>query len=1006
MFVEHFRPLHLNTDADDASMELGQYTLLENGRTMSAEQKGTLESIRGTVELPNLETYQGGKCIGSFAQGGRMVAFFTKVNQLLVALYENGSWRSVAASFSLGSISRIGGVAMVENSVYFTIDQGYREAFTFQIGPGITTINVNSTAIKRPPFRPSIASRSTLSSQKVNLIGLDSYQFTYRYVYKDKGVSAFSPLSDLYPGDALYDINNTRNMYRVSTFSDSTILPELDFIEVGYMKNNDGQINIFARVDAPSSGNVVFFTGTEQTYTVDPLEANQTFVPFPRARQMAHIEGRNFFADLEYNYNLGSLTSDWLMGSELVGPANTDMYNVARGGSQFRIGAILYDEYMRSVGVVSDDLYAAPVSTAASSAAEMTGYDGSNMYRPLPTVTMRNIPSWAKYFQFAQTKDTSADVYVQTTVNFFMYLREADSATAFNGLLVNIQGKAFWNRLGPTQTWPFNLLYLQVPDNLPITPEKGMYVKMLSGNTAKGQTRPILDVIGNWVVVEDFGVNMKTETALGWFVEIYKPSLVTNELFYPVGPVVPVSGTTQTFKNVLPGQDHLIRTGDKPSTRYILPELKPDDDEDDKLLYGVVSKPLLAVFTPTPIFTSRGETTVVERQSIEDGKKQYRYSIQGGYSFDYTKIAFSGGRPTTKIYRPGAESLPTGIAFTNPYVAGSNINGLSTMRSVDREILPTNRGRIRKLAVVGGVLLAVHEQATTSVYIGEGFVRQGDDGIFAKTEGVIGDDRELQGSAGTIHPDSFQEMDEQAFWWCDDKGMVIRYTNAGLYAIGNNLMRQYFKSKAGKYRGKNVIGMIDSDRQQYILQFPAITGVPAHAIALHIPSERWEAYYDYADSRGVWPEHHAYLGADVFSWTGGRFYQHHKGEYLKLFGVNKTRRLVIPVTIDPNLQMRYLNLHMKIDQLTHLTEGAAVEYETSTNQRSISLVQEETREGEVSYLPIQFDTANGIGSTDNQLWNGEQLRGTTIIVKHDFRGNSVNRLKDMALVFTPANYTR
>jgi len=123
-------------------------------------------------------------------------------------------------------------------------------------------------------------------------------------------------------------------------------------------------------------------------------------------------------------------------------------------------------------------------------------------------------------------------------------------------------------------------------------------------------------------------------------------------------------------------------------------------------------------------------------------------------------------------------------------------------------------------------MLAISENETSSIYLGEQQLQQSSSGgqFLAVSSGVIGTINSLQGSYGTSHPESVAVNEGKAFWFDVKNQTAIKYDNNGLTAIGDVKMKTFFKEKSDIINSDTiphfVVGTYDDYNSEYILTIP------------------------------------------------------------------------------------------------------------------------------------------------------------------------------------------
>ena len=190
------------------------------------------------------------------------------------------------------------------------------------------------------------------------------------------------------------------------------------------------------------------------------------------------------------------------------------------------------------------------------------------------------------------------------------------------------------------------------------------------------------------------------------------------------------------------------------------------------------------------------------------------------------------GKPNLVPSQVSSQKKTTGIVFSETKIPGSKINGLSKFSALDEKRLDDATGPLRSLKITsktqstGSVLLAISENETTGIYLGEQQLQQTSSGgqFLAVSSGVIGTMNTLQGSYGTQHPESIVINEGTAFWFDVKNQTVVRYDSNGLTAIGDNKMKTFFKEKSSIISTDSlphfVVGTYDDYNSEYIITLP------------------------------------------------------------------------------------------------------------------------------------------------------------------------------------------
>lgn len=201
------------------------------------------------------------------------------------------------------------------------------------------------------------------------------------------------------------------------------------------------------------------------------------------------------------------------------------------------------------------------------------------------------------------------------------------------------------------------------------------------------------------------------------------------------------------------------------------------------------------------------------------------------------------GRTVVRLFDTGQERKPTNICWSNTFVQGTKVNGLSVFDALDQVDLDASYGPLQKLVFTsrgqefGNVLLAISENQTASIYIGRTQIDDaGSEALLATSGNVIGTINELKGDYGTIHPESVAEYEGKVFWFDAKNGKVIRYTSGGLFPVSDYKMKSYFRRLGeSAVRERQILNEIvsvdsisfpggyDSETDEYLLAIPLLS---------------------------------------------------------------------------------------------------------------------------------------------------------------------------------------
>lgn len=231
---------------------------------------------------------------------------------------------------------------------------------------------------------------------------------------------------------------------------------------------------------------------------------------------------------------------------------------------------------------------------------------------------------------------------------------------------------------------------------------------------------------------------------------------------------------------------------------------------------------------------NEGERRVTSKGTIKiDERDNYSYSTElmnpsDDYFLNWVQIT---GRPNLVPDDVSSQNKVTGITFSETKIPGSKVNGLSKFSALDEDRLDEVTGPLRKLTLTtktqstGTVMLAISENESTAIYLGESQLQGASSGnqFLSVSKSVIGTKNTLQGSFGTINPESVVTNEGRAFWFDAKNSTVVRYTGEGLMPIGDLKMKTYFREKAKEVFKNNTIvpATFDDFNNEYIITFPS-----------------------------------------------------------------------------------------------------------------------------------------------------------------------------------------
>jgi hypothetical protein len=623
---------------------------------------------------------------------------------------------------------------------------------------------------------------------------------------------------------------------------------------------------------------------------------------------------------------------------------STVTLNIFKSLSPYQMGVVFYDRAMRRCGVVTNDHLVINIPPRDFN---FTSGVGAVNWTLLNTNTLAEIPEWAYYYSVVMTKNLRTRFFLQSYDQSAKYAtKSADgkweytTATTFGPTVVAIA-------LDTTGLLQANLGYQFTEGDMCILIDE-------SSNT---YSLPILAQDGKYILLSPKDVG--TIASKKFVYEIYTPYKNSSmEPFYEMGLVFkvtnPGTGTraySQTFGSVNP--DSYCLTRNYSSATYFGEAMSPIDK-----------------------FWKRWDT--------DHGRINLKEDI-------------------------GERRLRTAVRFSSTYVEGTAVNGLSEFLPANEEILPSNLGPLRKLVSAakvqreGGVLLAISEKETISIYVGEAQLSDASGSqILVRSTGVIGSINPLQGSMGTRNPESVAVLDGRVFWVDTTRGVVASYSNNGLFPISSYKMERvlHLMMRSVEATGSPVsfFGGVDPYHNEYLVSVPKTEATPpkgtltdpnidfpydiwdgkAKTYVYKILQDRWQG------SQGFTAEYFASMGAKLFSFSPilpelviKRCYPNEHGAgpgYNSFYGVPVSSSLMLVENGQPDATIKEYN---NISVVANLCpDYCHVRTEEPYVQSTDILGAEFDKNESIYYGVIKGDRLTpGPGTGDEKMERGDSMRG-------------------------------
>jgi len=335
-----------------------------------------------------------------------------------------------------------------------------------------------------------------------------------------------------------------------------------------------------------------------------------------------------------------------------------------------------------------------------------------------------------------------------------------------------------------------------------------------------------------------------------------------------------------------------------------------------------------------------------------------------------------------------------------------------------------------KVEEQGNIMLAIGENETASLYLGESQIVGSDSNAFlAASPNVIGTINVLKGSFGTINPESVVEYRGSVYWYDAKNGRVIQYSSNGLFPISDYKMTRFWSLFSKQYMSMTgdeieVLGnrpyiftTVDPHHNLLFISVPKLLNTPPKGYLPDYPSRIYP--FDIWDGTGktlvydLKPEPNRWLGAvrfvsetfitlndELFSVKNGQLYIHNQINYNNIYGEELKPRLMIVSNKDASKIKSYNSVSVE----SNMRPTFVYLYNDYPYQQSSDLVDFDFREFEGVFKASFYrnklvPTATGYSTSG--LMTKEKMRG--VAMKMMFEFTVLN--KPLELKFINIGYT-
>lgn len=828
--------------------------------------------------------------------------------------------------------------------------------------------------LKRPYGLPLIAIKLNDAGFANNFVEEFSGQFASRLIYRDGEYSVMSTPSQM----VNYNVSMSSNNYvRVIFPLSETFDQDVQVIQLAVRFNNNPAYFVIkqwdknnaadlAEINAHNSGSVALTFDFYNNITGIPVGDYHSIKPFDdipiRCKTLEYAINRLFLANYVKGYDTPSSTS--LSATVNTNPSDPAAAQSFKAYSTYKIAIRFRDNGKRSCFAVTNDNCVANIPDRSYSSLAYTYVTWllSN------TSATTEIPEWAIYYDILITKNKRTRFFLQLLANL-QYVRKNTDGTY-----------VYESTYNPNQYAIGVDISLLTGTGVGYVANEGDLCRLYLGNTATVFERKVIGQDGDYVLISlaDIG---SLVTQPGCYFEIYTPyKPLENEPFFTTGNTYLVSnpGTGSRSYSAL--------TGD---------------------IAGDVTR-----FKTSFFGTLRYEFMSPNANQYLNWTSFYGESV----------VQSNLGQVNKKNF----------IQWSNIRITGATVNGLSTFDSSDEKGLPAELGDIQKLQLTnkisdlgqGNIMVCIFQTETASLYLGETQVQAAAQaGFVAQATEVIGSVNVLNGSMGTINPESVTPYLGNIYWVDVINGFIVQYSSAGLEPISRYKMARFWKNYAKDYLAASsgnldningfhhIPGGIDPFNkeaffslpgliyQNYAATLPSYSSVPSYATSI---INRFDVYDQLAKTMyfkiedNVWgnnfeaiAEWYEYYENKLFAWKNGVMYSHNTNttNWNTWYGTEYPVRACVTANFNPSL-LKVLN---SIAIEGNAIPGFTVGYSDYPNIQITDLTENDytDQEGQL-YATFYKDrlSPNSTGTADEKLYIGDDLTDIVIKVMVEFQAYS------------------
>jgi hypothetical protein len=996
-------------DGDTATRLLAENAILNlmNGRMAVTQygRTGRIENVPGTTLISNsvYPPYGTNQCIGGCVDVARSRLIWFNYNTsddhgiyardlstgtTYAVLYDS----QVINGLGFSKTSRIDrNCKVVGDLLYWTDDNNEPRRINIEAGIKMNHASYSTdvdayqwpmnqsviSLVRRPPGLPVTGAKGTDGAVDENFLTLFSGSFAWRYIYRDGEESVFSIPS------AMINYNyetDTYNFINIVFPTGETIDQDVEEVQLGVAYDNTYGYFIFktwnkgvaaeaAEIAAHNTGTPLEydFYNNETGYAVGVPDSVKPFDSVAiRAKTIEVALERLFLGNYTKGYDTPLQTS--LATSLTSSSVSVDAARIFKSFSKYQVAIVFHDYSKRKCAVVTKPELVVDIPDR--------DFDGSPYITSIDwtlsnLLATTEIPDWAYYYEIVITKNLRTRFFVQSRALFMQYVIKNNDGTF--SYQFNYSTSAYGIAVS---------LSLLNREGLGYSYSEGDNGRLYLNSTSTVYDLPVVGVDGVNVFLK--ATDLGDLSTLGSCVfEVYTPYFTSDsESFFSCGQMFKITNPATVSRQYSTTSGSVL--GDCFRLRR----------------QGASLLPL---------------SHIAETMSPNDARWKNWFGIFGEQNIQLDPDL---GQVEKNNY----------IQWSNTVISGTKTNGISSFEALNEKAMPLSMGELQKLQLAskveseGRIMLAICQKETASLYLGEVQTYGSDQqaGSVNTVANVIGTINVLNGSSGTVNPESVIEHLGLVFWLDALNGYFTQYSSNGLEQVSRYKQSRFFKNYCKAYRAAST-GNLDNINgfhhvptcvdpfhkeviaslpgliyENYATTLPSYSAVPSYASSI---INRFDIYDQLAKTMAFCYEENKwgsdfefmaefYLTTDdrLFGFKNGALYEFYTdtANWNTFFGVQKPLRLCVTGNLNPSLLKDINNTCVEGNAIPDFT----VAMTTHPNTQITDLASYDYTDQQGNYYAEFLRdrlSPNATGTADEKLYTGDSLTDIVVSVMYEFQ---------------------